>query len=158
MHAQQFKFRQDWKNQGFYATATRVLFNDCSRSRASARATCAGFTLAEVLAALLFMAIVIPVAVEGVRIANAAGQVAERKAIAARIADRVLNELIVTREWQSSTSHGTVREGPIDYEWQMRAEPWDQGVLRQLTVEVLFLVQGQTHDVRLSTLVDPTLQ
>ena len=45
----------------------------------------AGFTLVEVLAALLFMAIVIPVAVEGLRIASLAGQVAQRKSVAARV-------------------------------------------------------------------------
>ena len=49
----------------------------------------AAFTLAEVLAALLFMAIVIPVALEGLRIASLAGQVGERKAAAARVAERV---------------------------------------------------------------------
>ena len=52
----------------------------------------AGFTLAEVLAALVFMAIVVPVAVEGLRVANLAGQVGQRKTVAARVADRVLNE------------------------------------------------------------------
>ncbi|MBN2507825.1 MAG: hypothetical protein JXQ71_14140 [Verrucomicrobia bacterium] len=118
----------------------------------------AGFTLAEVLAALLFMAIVIPVAVEGVRIASLAGQTGQRKAVAARIADCVLNELVVTRAWQSGAPHGIVRERSTDYEWEMRLEPWDEGVLRQLTVEVLFLVQGRPFDVRLSTLVDPNLQ
>src|SRR5882762_4963509 len=52
---------------------------------------CAGFTLAEVLAALLFMAIVIPVAVQGLHIASRAGSVSERKAVGARIAERKLN-------------------------------------------------------------------
>ena len=124
----------------------------------SCSANRAGFTLAEVLAALLFMAIVIPVAVEGVRVASLAGQVGERKATAARIAERLLNELVVTRAWQTSSPRGVVREGVQDYQWQMRLEPWNQGVLRQLSVDVVFLVQGQEHDVRLSTLVDTTTQ
>ena len=42
----------------------------------------AGFTLVEVLAALLFMAILIPVAMRAVQIANRAGQVGDRKAVA----------------------------------------------------------------------------
>ena len=45
----------------------------------------AAFTLAEVLAALLFMAIVIPAAVEGLHIASLAGTVAARKGEAAHI-------------------------------------------------------------------------
>src|SRR5436190_13357159 len=64
-------------------------------SRLAACATGA-FTLAEVLAALAFMAIVIPVAVNGLRVANLAGQVGQRKAVAARIAERVLNEYTTT--------------------------------------------------------------
>ena len=37
------------------------------------------FTLAEVLAALLFMAIVIPVAVEALHVASLSGEIATRK-------------------------------------------------------------------------------
>src|ERR1700690_495646 len=50
------------------------------------------FTLAEVLAALLFLAIVIPAVVETLHVASLAGEVAARKGAAARVADRVLNE------------------------------------------------------------------
>jgi len=56
----------------------------------------AGFTLAEVLAALMFLAIVIPTAVEALHVASLAGEVAAGKSEAARVADRVLNESIVT--------------------------------------------------------------
>ena len=118
-----------------------------------------GFTLAEVLAALLFMAIVIPTAVEGLRIANRAGQVGERKAVAARIADRVLNEIVVTRGWQTGSQTGVIDEGPIAYNWSMRTEPWlYQNLLRLLTVRVSFPVQGQEYEVRLSTVVDTSVQ
>ena len=67
-----------------------------------------GFTLAEVLAALLFMAIVVPVAMEGLHIASLAGAVAQRKSEAARIAQRVLNESLVTTNWSQSLQSGTV--------------------------------------------------
>ena len=107
---------------------------------------------------MLFMAIVIPVAVQGLRIANLAGQVGERKAIAARIAERVLNELVVTHEWQTSAPKGTIHEGVQDYNWTMLLENWNGGYLRQLTVEVTFQVQGREYDVRLSTLVDTSTQ
>ena len=71
-----------------------------STTCAASRRACRAFTLAEVLAALMFMAIVIPVAVEGLRLASRAGEVGERKVTAARIADRVMNELIATGDWQ----------------------------------------------------------
>ncbi|MBK9138298.1 MAG: hypothetical protein IPM17_05970 [Verrucomicrobia bacterium] len=121
-----------------------------------ARSARAGFTLAEVLAALVFMAIVIPVAVQGLQIASRAGQVAERKAVAARIADRMLNELMVTGQWQSSNPSGNLFEGVHEYVWRAQSEPWELGVLRVLHVDVFFRVQGQEYDVRLSTLMDPS--
>ncbi|HMC28196.1 MAG TPA: hypothetical protein VKM56_10445 [Verrucomicrobiae bacterium] len=126
--------------------------------RPSAKQSRAGFTLAEVLAALVFMAIVIPAAVHGLRIAGLAGQVAERKAAAARIAEKLLNEQIVTTQGSQSTQSGTVQEGPYQYRWQMLNEPWDQDALRLVSMDVTFAVQGQDYDVRLSTLLDTSQQ
>ena len=111
------------------------------------------FTLAEVLAALTFMAIVIPVAVEGLHIANRAGVVAQRKSVAARVADRMLNEALVASQSQAGARNGVVQEGAIDYRWSIRYTTWPEDTMRLVTAEVLFLVQGQEHDVRLSTLV-----
>ncbi len=104
------------------------------------------------------MAIVIPVAVQGVRLASLAGEVGQRKLAAARVADRVLHELVTTGQWQRSTQNGTAQEGVQEFRWTVRLEPWNQGALRLMTVQVFFLVQGEEHDVRLSTIVDPTLQ
>ena len=114
----------------------------------------AGFTLAEVLAALVFMAIVIPVAVEGLRIANLAGQVGQRKMVAARVAERVLNEVIVTGQSQATSQKGVAYEGQHEFQWTLRSEPWNEDAMLLVTVEVLFPVQGKEYDVRLSTLID----
>lgn len=116
--------------------------------------TRAGFTLAEVLAALLFMAIVIPVAVEALRVAGQAGTVAARKAAAARVADRFLNELVVSGQWQRASQSGTWVEGLQEYTWMLEEEPWEWGALRLLTVRVSYPVRGIEHEVALSTLVD----
>jgi general secretion pathway protein I len=120
--------------------------------------TRAAFTLVEVLAALAFMAIVIPVAVDGLRIANLAGQVGQRKAVAARIAERVLNESVVTGQFRNSAQNGTIQEGVQSYQWVSRSEPWPQDAMRLVTVQVNFPVQGREYDVRLSTLVDNSTQ
>src|SRR5512143_57231 len=118
-------------------------FNPANKSRAAKRAR-AGFTLAEVLAALLFMAIVIPVAVQGLHIASRAGSVAERKAVGARLAETKLNELIVTGQWQSSAQRGTIAEGLRSYSWALHSEPWaEDGAMRLVTVHVSVPVQGQ---------------
>jgi Tfp pilus assembly protein PilV len=116
----------------------------------------AGFTLAEVLAALLFMAIVIPVAVEGVRVAARAGQLGARKAVAARIGESVLNEQMVRgQSSRSGAQSGTVQEAGVDYQWNVTSEAWTVDQLTRLTVQVDFPVQGQTFNVSLSTLTDP---
>lgn len=114
----------------------------------------AGFTLAEVLAALLFTAIVIPVAVEALRVAGLAGTVAARKAAAVRVADRLLNELKLSGQWQRASQSGTWVEGVHAYAWTLEEAPWELGALRQLTLRVTYPVQGREYAVTLSTLVD----
>lgn len=113
-----------------------------------------GFTLAEALAALAFMAIVIPVAVEGVRVANLAGVVATRKSAAARVADRVLNDMVVTKAWQQSGGGGQVVEDDQTFRWTSRSQSWEVDAIRLVTVEVEYQVQGKDYQVRLSSLVD----
>lgn len=112
------------------------------------------FTLAEVLAALLFMAIVIPVALQAMRVAGRAGELAERKREAARVAEKILNESIVTTNWNKSALSGTVLEADREYKWQLRSESWSQTDMRLLSVQVEFPVQGQDYSVEMSTLAN----
>jgi type II secretory pathway pseudopilin PulG len=114
----------------------------------------AAFTLAEVLAALVFMAIVIPVVVEALHVASQAGEVAQRKSEAARVAERVLNESIVTTNWDQSSQSGTAEDGQRQFDWTLQNEPWNQDPIRLLTVQVKYTVQGKDYSVQLSTLAD----
>jgi hypothetical protein len=137
-----------------------------------------------VLAALLFMAIVIPVAMQGLQLATRAGEVARRKSEATRVAERILNENIVTTNWTQSSQSGTIFEGPREFRWTVRGGPWSQNLTNQvpaelsamgqlvggqpqvtataasqttlnlLSVEVVYSVQNQDYSVRLSTLVN----
>ena len=124
--------------------------------RASRLMRCRAFTLAEVLAALAFLAILIPVVVECLNIASRAGEVAERKGQAARVAENVINESIVTTNWAQSSQSGTVEDGTQQYKWTLETEPWNQDPMRLLTVDVKYSVQGKDYSVQLSTLVDET--
>jgi hypothetical protein len=131
------------------------------------------------------MAIVIPVTVQGLRVASLAGEVAERKGHAGRIAERVLNEILITTNSAQSSLSGHVTEGTRDYEWTLRNEQWTQNLTNRLpatasamnqlagsqpavnqlassqitmnlmTVEVHYAVQNKDYSVRLSTLVNP---
>ena len=139
------------------------------RPDAAARRPClSGFTLAEVLAAMLFLAIVVPVAVEALHVSSLAGEVAARKGSATRIADRILNEGLVTTNWTGGQQNGVISEGPLDFNWTLVSETWpssslqstvispnqnmSQGSLVMLTAKVDFLAQGKDYSVSLSTL------
>jgi hypothetical protein len=128
--------------------------------RAAIEPSSTGFTLAEVLAALVFMAIVIPVAIEALSIASRAGEVAARKNEAALVAERVLAENIITTNWDKTVQNGQIRQGIRDFRWTLRTEPWNedprQNSLRLLSVEVTYTAKGQDYSVKLSTLVDST--
>ena len=113
----------------------------------------AAFTLAEVLAALLFMAIVIPVALEGLRIASLAGQVGERKAAAGRVAERVLNELLITGTGPGGGESGSLFEGQHEFQWAVESVAWlEDSALQETTVKVVYFVQGREYEVTLTTL------
>jgi type II secretion system protein I len=114
----------------------------------------AGFTLAEVLAAMAFMAIVIPVAVDGLRIASAAGELAIRKSEAMRVAERELNEMAVTSAGGLTKQSGTAQEGGHDYNWTVQSKLWPQDSMQLMTVEVTFVARDRTYSTHLSTLVN----
>jgi hypothetical protein len=130
----------------------------------------AAFTLAEVLAAMMFLAIVVPVAVEALHVSSLAGEVAARKGAAARIADRVLNESLVTTNWTGGAQYGTVAEGPLDFNWALTSQNWPQdsqqsavqgpaqGSMLMLTAEVKFQAQGKDYSVTLNTLANSQSQ
>jgi prepilin-type N-terminal cleavage/methylation domain-containing protein len=120
-----------------------------------------GFTLVEVLAALLCMSIVIPVAMNALSVASRAGEFADRKATAVQIAERVLNEQVVMAQAQASGSgsggasaqSGSVDDGPISYRWNVTTGQWDQDNMQLMTVQVMYPLRGQEFSVKLSTLV-----
>ena len=58
--------------------------------------------------------------------------VISRGVAAARIADRVLNEYIVTSKSQAPARNGVVQEGPIEYRWLISSTPWNQDTMRQV--------------------------
>jgi len=125
-----------------------------SRHASGVTSHVSAFTLAEVLAAMLFLAIVIPTAVEALHVSSLAGEVAARKGMAARIADRVLNESLVMTNWNNGVQNGTVSEGALDFRWALTSQAWPQDTMQLLTAEVTFQAQGKDYSVKLSTLAN----
>jgi general secretion pathway protein I len=112
-----------------------------------------GFTFAELLAAMAFVAIVIPVAVQGLSIANRAGIVAQRKRVAMELADRKLTEVIVLDSIDEEDENGDFGDDWPGYTWALKDEAWQTDTMRVLSVEVFFKVQDYDYSVWLSTLV-----
>lgn len=104
------------------------------------------------------MAIVIPVALWALSISTRVGEVAARKGEAALVAERILNESIVTTNWNRSVQTGTQRQGVREFPWTVRSDPWTQdpnvSTIRLVSVEVKYQVQGQEFAFNLATLAD----
>jgi prepilin-type N-terminal cleavage/methylation domain-containing protein len=113
-----------------------------------------GFTLVEVLAAVVFMAIVIPVAMHGVSLATSVAGSARRNAEAAELAQSKMSELQVTRGWQTGNLSGDFGEDHAEYRWMAELAPWEVGTLQQLHVHVLWNAAGREQQVTVTTLVD----
>jgi Tfp pilus assembly protein PilV len=115
------------------------------------------FTLAEVLVAMLFMVIVVPVVVDAMHIASLSGEVAARKGEAALIADKVLNESIVTTNWSQGGLSGTVELGGEQYSWKLSSQNWNQdSSMELLSVEVDYPAGGRIYSVTMNTLANST--
>ena len=113
-----------------------------------------GFTFAEVLAALVFLGILLPVVMQGLVLANRASILAERKRIATHLGDGLLTELVATDDWQFAASRGNFQPEHMEYQWELVQSGWFEGDMLQLTVRVTFPVQGRPYQVELATLVD----
>lgn len=116
----------------------------------------AGFTFAEILAAMLFLGLVIPVAMQAVRIASDAGTMASRRSIATRLGDARLTELAITDEWRTGTQAGQFDQPYQDYRWEIRSENWTELGMMQLSMVVTFKVRQRDAQVILTTLVPET--
>jgi hypothetical protein len=87
-------------------------------------------------------------------VASLACEVAARKGVAARIADRVLNQSIVMTNWNSGSQNGTVTEGANDFHWTLSSQNWPQDTMELLTAEVTFTAQSHNYTVKMSTLAN----
>lgn len=107
---------------------------------------------------MVFMAIVVPVAMHGLQIASRAGAVAERKGVATRLADQILNELVVSGNWRTAGSSARLglewQDYEKDYQYRTFNEAWSEdSMMRLISVEVYYQVQSKDFQVRLSTLM-----
>src|SRR5207245_2769294 len=111
-----------------------------------------GFTFIEVLAAMLFLAILVPAVMQGLALSNRASVVAERSAIAVQLAENRLNELLLNDAWTTGETRGDFGEQFAGYRWELSRGDWSVDGMTELTLTVFFTVQGLERDVHLTTL------
>ena len=118
----------------------------------------AAFTLVEVLAALLLVAIVLPVVMQGISLATGAASAAKRRTEAASLAQSKLAELVGTEGWSGRILSGQFDlldgDDAEDYAWRADVTAWtDQQYVRQIDVHVTWTGPAGEERVTLSTLV-----
>jgi len=125
-----------------------------------------GFTLVEVLAALILLAIVLPAAMRGATLASAAASKALKRTTAAGLASSRLQEILATGQYESGGLSGDFADyGPQYqmYRWEAQLANWQQNgfntqdlqsqSLQQLDLRVSWRGRDGDQSLTLSTLV-----
>jgi general secretion pathway protein I len=115
-----------------------------------------GFTLIEVLAAVMLIAIVLPAIMEGISLATTAASTARRRTDAAALAQSQLNTLLSSQQWQSGQMAGTFAPDWPDYQWQATVVNWPGDTtglgIQEIDMEVFWTARSQRQSVIVSTL------
>jgi Tfp pilus assembly protein PilE len=114
---------------------------------------CGGFTFIELLATVVFLGIIMPVAMQSIGLCTRLGGNARRQIEAASLARMKLTELTCTDDWQSGEKSGDFGEDWPNYRWKAVVSSWTDSVVSQLDLTVTWQAQGREHSVTLSTLV-----
>ena len=117
----------------------------------------AGFTLVEVLAAMAFLGILMPVVISALFVSSRAAVISERSTIATQLGENKLNEMMLGGAWTSESGRGDFGEQWPGYRWEMTKSAWESSTMTELMLDVFYTVQGAERDLRLSTLVSETL-
>ncbi len=113
------------------------------------------FTLVEVLATIVLIAIVIPVAMQGVTLATRMASHSKRQIQASCLAKSKLSELVVSQAWQNTARSGNFGKDWPDYEWTLESSSWMLSSVTELAVRVSWEGPAslERRSVMLSTLV-----
>ena len=111
------------------------------------------FTLLEVLAALMLVAIVLPVAMRGISLATRTASHTARRARAAALAETKLTETLIDGSWQNGASEGDFGSDQPDYRWRLDVREWLETTFQELEVRVEWTEHGVDRYVSLTTLV-----
>jgi len=115
-----------------------------------------GFTFMELLATIVLIAVIMPVAMRSIGLCTRLAGQSRRQMQAASLAKAKLTELIVTGGWQDGNQRGRFDDKEWDgYEWSMTVKNWTDALVRELELTVSWRSVGRQQGVTLSTLMYP---
>lgn len=118
----------------------------------------AGFTLMEVLAAMVLLAIVLPAVMKGISIATVLASDTVGKIVAAELAENRLNEAILLDEWVSGSGSGDFGNDYPGYRWTLTASGGPQAGLKQVDMTVTWEKRADQYEFKLTTFVYESLE
>ena len=122
----------------------------------SQRSSSRGFTLVEVLAALLLIAIVLPAVMKGISLASNAGSDARRRTEAAGLAESKLAEIVATRQWRLGNLSGDFTPDWPDYRWEATLSNYIEDSsgenVQEIDLRVIWKARNREQAVNVSTL------
>lgn len=118
---------------------------------------CGGFTLVEVLAALVLVGIVLPVAMRSATLSQQVAARARHQQEATLLAEARVNELMATGDSSQLTGSGVCDAPWSNYSWQVESVARENGCY-EFTVTVSWTEQSALRSVSLSSIMYPQQQ
>ena len=127
--------------------------------RSTANSRCGGFTFIELLATMVLISVLLPVAMQTIVLCTRLAGQSRRQVEAACLAKTKLTELTASQDWESTSNRGDFGTDWPGYEWTMTIANWVQDAsVRQLDLTVSWRSVGKQRGITLSTLVYPQEQ
>jgi len=114
-----------------------------------------GFTFVELLATVVLIAAILPVAMRGIGLCTRLSGQSRRQLEAASLARLKVTELVVSGDYLSGDQQGDFDEDWAGYRWQAAVNAWTEDTVQQLDVTVFWTAQNQERSLTLTTLVPP---
>ena len=112
-----------------------------------------GFTFIELLATVVLISIIMPVAMRSIGLCTRLGGYSRRQIEAASLARTKLTELTISQDWKTGEKRGDFGSDWPGYQWTAVVSNWTDSVVSQLDLTVTWQSQGQQRSLILSTLV-----
>lgn len=127
---------------------------DKNATRKKKKTAAKGFTLIEILAALLLIGLVLPAVMKGISLVSILASDSDHKYEALDLAQTKMAEVLLEESWQNSSSLTARFENEYeDYEWGLDVSDWTEAGVKQVDVFVYWQQRNRQRQIQLSTLV-----